>query len=375
MRSLALVTRPIVDLVRTTDAIVCNPRRAASHLVAPTEAGIGKAATYFISAFSIALILNRVGLAALGLESLNDAPYWIVHAGVVLVISLAAWATVALLGSFAPLGAIKASLLAYGAAFLIGSVFIAGASLTIRAAQELGYIPPATIDFSLWTNTDDAFNPAVYDCLRNESTGFNVVYHAFFGHFETAHKPINGLSYILPGSYLSATVLLVLLVWFAATKRRWATAIAVAFFAIVVPAGAAWAASAYSHWIYEQSECDTDTIVANILGNASADHIKTEAAKFSARIGNRVGPGLTITDVEADERTLILRIRAEPAEVSEKTFRQWVGEVRQDRLSTFCNSDWGDAYRQTGTSHIWIIRYGDGGPIERIVEGADSCRE
>ncbi len=366
--------RPALDVLATTEAIICDQKGVAAGLIAPSQT-IGKATTYFVTTFSLALILNRIGLATLGLESLSDAPYWIVHAGIVLVVALVAYGVVASIGSFAPLGAINATLLAFGAAFFVCGSFLAGTAATIRAAQEIGYIPPVIIDFSLMANNETAFEHALTECIRKESLGFSLFYHAAFGHFEAAHEPIDDLSYTLPASYVLATGLLGILAWFASTRRRWATAIAVLLAAASIQIGTAWAVSNYLQKEYENPACDDDSIMYSTIAKAADDHAAAMATRFSDRIGRRLGPGLTLTGVESDQGMLIFRIMGNPSELTEGMFRRWVERVRRDRIAAFCSSDWGLAFRRTGRGFVWIVRYGENGPVERVIESADSCRK
>lgn len=366
------ILRPLLTILDTIELLLCRPQLAAQALVGPEGQGVRRSAAYFVTTFSLTVVFNRVGLYALGLESFRDIPYWVFHAGIVLVAASVGAAVVSVLRCAPSTTVFSAYFWSYGTSFLLGAAFMAGAALTIRAAQELGYIPPVAIDPSLFTDTESALSSLLFQCMRNESVVFSVLYHALYGSLEAAHKPIDSLSYLLPASYVLGIVLSTILVFYSATRNAVAAAVAVGLSAIASYSAILFAVFIYANWSEARSDCTADSVVDTAYQMSATDYVRRLASRLSQKVGNPIGPGILVSAVEADGRTVVIRADASPAYLSERDFQRWVAVFRKQRESEYCRSDWGSQYRKMGIAQVYLVRFG--GLVESIVQSHDACR-
>jgi hypothetical protein len=133
-----LVIRPLRDLVDTTFLLITSPASVAREFASQDGHQFARAVTYFVAAFSAAVILSKVVQLVLGIETIKEVQYWSLHVAMVLCIALLA-ALLAFAMQSAPVNLfLKMAFLAFGACFLIGNFMLAGASLTLFGLREVG---------------------------------------------------------------------------------------------------------------------------------------------------------------------------------------------------------------------------------------------
>jgi hypothetical protein len=368
--------RPLLEIVDVTELLLCRPREAARILV--KNASSKRAVAYFLSSFSLAVILNRVGFYALGLESISDFPYWAFHAGVVFAAALAGLIVARGLQTVSPPAVLNAYFWSYGTSFVLGTMFLAGTSLTILAAHELGYIPSVAIDLALFSNTTAAFDTlysSVFaECRRAESVAFAALYHAFYGALESVHKPIDALSYVLPASYVLGLGLSAIQIYHVSSRAAVLSTVLIGLSAIVIFLSVFFAAVAYARWNEKHSACTPESIVNTAYRMSAEDYVRGLVSKLSHNVGKQIGPGVAIKNVEADRSTVIIHVEASREHMSEDGFQRWVEMVRAQKVHDYCTSHWGDTYRNVGITQVYLLKLAGTEKVERVIQSPDACR-
>lgn len=368
--------RPLLEIVDVTELLLCRPREAARILVEPADSK--RAVAYFLSSFSLAVILNRVGLYALGLESISDIPYWAFHTGVISAAALVGLAVARVLGTLSSSAVLNAYFWSYGTSFVLGTMFLAGTSLTILAAQELEYIPPVVIDLTLSSNTTNAFDTLYAslfaECRRAESVAFAALYHAFYGALESVHKPIDALSYVLPASYILGLSLSTIQIYHVSNRAALLSAALIASSAIVIFLAVFFAAVAYARWNEKHSACTPESIVNTAYRMSAEDYVRGLASRLSHNVGTQIGPGVAVKGVEADRSTVVIRAEASREHMSEDGFQRWVGAFREQRIHEYCTSHWGETYRNTGITQVYLLNLAGIEKLERVIQSPEACR-
>lgn len=85
-----LFVRPLRDLVDTTFLLITSPASVAREFASQDGQQFMRAVTYFVSAFSAAVILNKVALSILSIDAIKEVQYWSIHVVMVLCIALLA---------------------------------------------------------------------------------------------------------------------------------------------------------------------------------------------------------------------------------------------------------------------------------------------
>lgn len=364
--------RPLLEIVDVTELLLCRPREAARLLVEP--AGSKRAVAYFLSSFSLAVILNRIGHYALGLESFSDFPYWAFHAGVIFAAALIGLCIAKLLRSISPTATLNAYSWAYGTSFVLSTMFLAGTSLTILAAHNLGYIPPVTIDPALRSNVASLYTAMVADCRRAESVAFATLYHAFYAAFTNIHSPIDSLSYVLPAAYLLGVILSAIQIYYASKRRALLSAILIASSSIVFFLAVFVAVGVYVGLTERNSACTPERIIDTAYKQSAPDYVRGLASKLTEHIGEEMTPGIFVSAVEADHLTVVVRANASPKHISEDRFRQWIAAFRDRVVTEYCASRGGQLYQKLGIAQVYVFSLAGTGKVERVIQSPDACR-
>lgn len=369
-----LFVRPVRDLVDTTFLLITNPASVAREYARQDGHQFERAVTYFVAAFSAAVILNKIASWALGVETIQDVPYWAFYGFAVLFISVLAALLAFILGSSPPTLFLKAACLTYGACFLIGSFLVAGASLTLAGLHEVGYIPDFRPDPTSFKNYFQIGMQAFWDCLRDESMLFNVLYNGVEGRFENLNEPIDLLSWLQPLLFLATSLLFAGLAFFGAEHRRWAAAVtAVLSVGMVIGGMALGLVAVLGTNFYETTQC-SDRGIQAAEQNTTEDQARLLAEKLTRDIGNRYQNGAILTGVDRQRNSVVLRVQVPLGVTDNKSFPNWVKSKRQEAIRSYCSSeDWATYFRKLGLSYVWVYRYADTDLVETVVQSADQC--
>jgi hypothetical protein len=329
--------------------------------------------TYFAAAFSAALVLNAIAFRALGIEAADELPYWVVHVAVILAIGVLAVPLALPLGPAPAAIFPRLALLTYGACLLLGSFVLAGAAVTLAVSRELGFIPNLKRDAQVYEQFEAAANLAYYECLRAESAMMNAFYSAFLGPFEELRFPIDELSFMLPVSYVGASLLFVVLCFFGASRRRWVAASTAGLSCAIIFAAMLVAAAAYGNYLYRTTPCIDRAIQSTFL-RSGEQHARELASVHLQGKGVKVGAS-TLVDVDVDKRSVILRVQVDPELVARDAFPDWASKFRRRILDDFCDSATAKSFQTFGLSRVRVLRYGDTETTETVVENPDSCKK
>jgi len=368
-----LVLGPARDLLDTTAFLLGSPASVARQFAA--ERRLAAAGRYFVVAFSSAVILHKIASAALGIETINEILFWSVHVALVLCIALlAALLAVLLQLQLSPFSMfLKPALLAYGASFLIGGFVLAVASATLVALREVGYIPDFKHDLARMPNFHVIGMQAYYDCLRKESTLFNALYNGVGGAYEGLRPPIDNLSYVQPLLHVAASFLFAGLVYFGTKRKKVAAGLAALLSCMAIFGSFLFGLTAYDSYLFATTPCGQRSVQEAQLRTAE-DTVREMAEHHATRNIGRPNGLLMLTGVEAQERTLILRIRVEEHATNRENFPMWVSALRRRIVQGYCISDHGALFRRIGISEVWLLRYADTELVDKIVQSADHCR-
>src|SRR5262245_1047720 len=84
-----LLVRPR-ELLDITALLVTRPAIAAKLLIASESADLPLAGRYFSTAFSTSVILNAIAFRVLDIETVEELPFWVMHASFVFFAALLA---------------------------------------------------------------------------------------------------------------------------------------------------------------------------------------------------------------------------------------------------------------------------------------------
>src|SRR5262249_54595119 len=82
-----LLVHPGKELLALTALLVTRPTIAAKLLIAPDRADLRQAVKYFSTAFSTCVILNAIAFRALDIETVEEFPFWVLHAAFVFLVA------------------------------------------------------------------------------------------------------------------------------------------------------------------------------------------------------------------------------------------------------------------------------------------------
>ena len=128
----------------------------------------------------------------------------------------------------------------------------------------------------------------------------------------------------------------------------------------------------YEEYLYASTPCSARSIDAAGVRTAE-DAVRRSAAFHTENIGRGDGP-LTLTGVETQQRSLILRARVNERTTSRENFADWVQGFRRKLLANFCTSEYGSYYQRNGISQVWVLRYADTDLSDTVVQSADQCK-
>ena len=336
------------------------------------RASFRRSLLYFGAAFSAAIILSKIGFAALGIEEIAEGWYWLFHSVIVACIALVAMVLAYPLRPASSSMFMKMALLTYGASFFLTGLIVAGAGLTLAALQWVGYIPHFGHDSPLFTHWDAIGMRFYWDCLRKDHLLANVIYHGLGGSFETLREPINHLAHVHRAFYVAAALLFAVLAFFGASHRRIAAGLAAALSSALAIAGIVVVVGAYRLHLHTSTPCLQQALDAT--GDRTAeDQVRMLAELHAARIGTSRRE-MSLTGVEARRRSLILRVRIHERVTDAVGFRSWVDGFREREVRDFCEGNrWPASFHKLGIIHVWVLRYADTDLTETVVVGADQC--
>jgi hypothetical protein len=366
---------PLRDLVDTTFELITRPASVARRFAQEDGHQFSRAATYFVAAFSASIILNKIASAALGVETIDEVPYWTFYAFAVLSIALLA-ALIAFPLRPAPASLfVKACCLAYGACFFITGLLLAGASLTLSVLYSVGYIPDFRTDLASYASFQQVGKHAYWNCLREESVLFNAFYNGFAGSYETLKKPIDGLSYVQPVLFIAASFLFGGLAYYGANHRRWAAAAAAILSAIGVISVVLVSAVALDRNLYLTTSC-AQRAIKSTYEKTGEDKARFMAEMYTRHVKGKQGPNkiFSLTDVEHEKRSVTLRWRVNERATDENGFADFIEQQRKKLLREYCKSDSAGSDQLSGMTEVWVFRYADTDLVETVVKNQDQCR-
>ncbi len=365
---------PLRDLADTTFLLITSPASVAREFAGQDGHQFARAVTYFVAAVSAAVILNKIASWALGIETIEEVPYWTFYVFTVLCIAFLAALLAFPLGPAPPTLFLKAVFLAYGACFLIAGFLVAGASLTLAGLREFGYIPDFRPDPTSYENFTQIGNQAYFDCLREESMLFNVVYHGVEGRFDTLNHPIDDLSYVQTILLIAAWLLFAVLAFFGADRRRWVAAIAAGLSVGIFTGVTSFGLKVWVPHLHAKSPCSASSLDA-AEQKIAVDYVRKLTENYSKEIGRDRGNGFVITSVEQRQLSVILRVQSPKHAQGVEGFAKWARSTQQEVTRNYCSSE-GDAtlFRKLGVSRVWVYRHADTDLVETVVESADLCR-
>jgi len=368
-----LFVRPVRDLADTTFLLITNPASVAREYARQDGDQFTRAVTYFVAAFSAAVVLSKVVQFVLGIETIKEVQYWSLHVAMVLCIALLA-ALLAFAMQSAPVSLfLKMAFLAFGASFLIGNFMLAGASLTLFGLREVGYIPDFNVDMTLVRNYEKIGELAYWECLSQQSILFDALYHGFAaGNFKALRAPLDELYYLEGIFLLAASVLFTILAYFGSERRRWASGLAAGLSSALIIAGIEIGDNALGHHLRQTTPCEKQ-FVEDMFNRTAEDIVRAIAENHAKDIGKRWG-NLIVTGVDQDERSLILRFRVSERDANPEEFAQMMKGLRQRAIHDYCTLEHSARLRKAGVSQVWMIQYANTELVERIVQSEDQCR-
>ncbi len=364
-----LIFALINGLVDLTEMIAFSPGVASRRLALADDISLIRAVSYFVAAFSVTIVLNKIAYNLLGIDALDEVTYWAGHIGVITAVGSLAFLLGVPVFSSIPLRVyLSSALLAFGACFLLGGVIIAVAAVIIWAAQAAGYIPPILPDLTANDNFAQAAMIAGRECLLNESIVYRAVYNGLGGPFKELNSPFDDLSYMYGGAYFVAPLLFLLLVRATAPQKT------LAILTCLLSTGFIYGAiGKYDGAITESSTCPKPGIEKAQHATA-VEQVKRFAESFSGKLG-QPGKTMTLLAVDAENTTVIFRYRFHKEGTDLPGFHRFVARMRTREIEAFCKSKEGADIQKRGISQVLVIQYYDTEVKETIAIGPDQCIE
>jgi hypothetical protein len=135
-----------------------------------------------------------------------------------------------------------------------------------------------------------------------------------------------------------------------------------------------FAFGAYFDHLYETTPCGTRSVHA-ATDRTAEDQVRILADEHTKQNVGRPNGSIVLIGVEAQQRTLILRVRVEEHATDKDNFPMWATAFRRRIVQDYCTSDYGALFQRIGVSQVWLLRYADTDLVDTVVQSADQCRQ
>jgi hypothetical protein len=209
-------------------------------------------------------------------------------------------------------------------------------------------------------------------CQRMESLVFNALYNGLGGAYGALRAPVDELSYAQPVLHVAASILFAALVFLGVQRRRLAAAAAALLGSVITFAALLAALAVYANYLHAATSCSERSIAA--AGTMTAEDQARIMAANLARTMKFSGDALMLDGVEAQGRSVIVRIRAAEHKDGPAGFAAFVDQFRRRSVTDFCNDPAGNAFwHKLDVKRVTVFRYADTGITETVVLSNDQC--
>ena len=212
-----------------------------------------RAANFFISAISTALLAEVATLHLLGIGNLNEPYYWLFILLTSIPFVLICFLLARLVAPFSFRDVLHLSFYPIGAGVFTGAAFALVVSAVVALLVAVGFIPEIIFDLSQWKALRAVveFN----ECLKQESAIYTLAVTGLGDAYGVLKPPINSISYLRPGITLLHLFIAARVFMAAADTRKWAV-FGVVLLAAALATGANYLAlRSYFDWHLENTNC------------------------------------------------------------------------------------------------------------------------
>ena len=375
MRKLQLMVArllgPAVRLIDTSTLFAVAPRQFASQAMHDEQRSFTKALTFFITAVSAGLILDKIGYLALGGGALNEIYYWIIT--ILFISAFALLLSIPLsIGKGMKTGkVIHLALFSMGASCFVASLVFVVAATTVFLLQYINYIPSFVLSPSEFDNFEEIGMRAYRECIMDKSLLMHVILQSD-GAVDMLAPPIRRLPYVRIAVF--ALYIIPLTVALATLLKRsilFVSASAVGSI-ILLFSLAIYGFVQFDEYIYRTTDCSKISIEAANKGTIDSQLQIAVQSFFTPKVGK--GEWVKLTDVTIEGRSVIIHLTAQ-AEDRERHIKDMDG-IRKATNALYCVADaapW-RFFRQADIRLVHIFRLTDGTHVGTYTANRDECR-
>jgi hypothetical protein len=335
----------------------------------------GFAVGFLVTSITVAFLLLKAGMLALGLEAYSEVYYWIWTAPLILLFLACVTLGVQVGGLVSPVRVLHAFLYPYAVNLFVGSLIFAVAAATIRLLYAIEFIPDYHVDPRSPANFAIVLGNLYVECLAPSSPVVALILNLQHQH-QHLMPPILYLPLVRSGIAIFYTATFALVLAAVLHRARWAMMLVVGVSGAIT-VGAIMTSNVYFFERYHPKSEPTCASQAyeQALEKTGSSRLQKyiEAGKFREKFTAADLPVGKVTDVRAEGKALVIYWAIDTATADPATLSKSAAEARERIKPGYCAGTY-ELLTEIGGSIVSVYRSVGGHHLETWSIGPDDCK-